>query len=275
MDADKDPGLYYHDYLQLDGLLALQELESAKHGKAVHDELLFITVHQAYELWFKQILWELDDVLRAFEGDVLDEDDQGRVVSRLQRIVAIQRLLLEQIDVLETMTPSTSSTSATTGAGVGVPVVAVPTDREQARCPPRDRLLFEAPYTHRLRPEHRAVVERAEKGPTLHDAVDAWLARTPFLDEYDFWDEYARAVRSMLDADREVIATNPNLGEDERAEQLRSFEKTIEQFEAAFDAQRHAEMVAAGSRRFSHRAFQGLCSSPSTGTSPPSRSPTG
>lgn len=259
MDADKDPGLYYHDYLQLDGLLALQELESAKHGKPVHDELLFITVHQAYELWFKQILWELDDVLRAFEGDVLDEDDQGRVVSRLQRIVAIQRLLLEQIDVLETMTPIDFldfRNYLVPASGFQSWQFRLIENKLGVR--PEDRLLFEgAPYTHRLRPEHRAVVERAEKGPTLHDAVDAWLARTPFLDEYDFWDEYARAVRSMLDADREVIATNPNLGEDERAEQLRSFEKTIEQFEAAFDAQRHAEMVAAGSRRFSHRAFQG------------------
>lgn len=259
MDADKDPGLYYHDYLQLDGLLSVQELESVKHGKPVHDELLFIIVHQAYELWFKQILWELDDVLRAFEDDVLNERDQGRVVSRLQRIVAIQRLLLEQINVLETMTPIDFldfRNYLVPASGFQSWQFRLIENRLGVR--PQDRLLFEgAPYTHRLNPEHRAIVEAAEKGPTLHDAVDAWLARTPFLDEYDFWDEYARAVRSMLDADREVIATNPNLGEDERADQLRSFEKTIEQFEAAFDPERHAEMVASGARRFSHRAFQG------------------
>ena len=47
-----ESGLYYHDYLHLDQLLDAQRLETAKDGKPVHDEMLFIVVHQAYELWF-------------------------------------------------------------------------------------------------------------------------------------------------------------------------------------------------------------------------------
>src|SRR5690606_34363498 len=100
-----DAGLYYHDYLQLDRLLTSQELESARAGEAMHDEMLFIIVHQAYELWFKQIRWELEDVMDALSGSVFNEHDTGRVVSRLRRITVIQQLLLTQIDVLETMTP--------------------------------------------------------------------------------------------------------------------------------------------------------------------------
>src|SRR5665811_258152 len=102
---DTSVGVYYHDYLQLDSLLTTQELESTKAGDTAHDEMLFIIVHQAYELWFKQILWELDDVMSAFGGDTFDEYDAGRVVSRLQRITRIQRLLILQFEILETMSP--------------------------------------------------------------------------------------------------------------------------------------------------------------------------
>lgn len=256
---DEVRGLYYHDYLELDRLLSAQKLESTKHGETVHDEMLFVIVHQAYELWFKQIRWELDDVMEAFSGEVLDEADTGRVVSRLGRVTAIQRLLLEQIEVLETMTPIDFldfRDYLVPASGFQSVQFRIIENRLGVR--PEDRLLFEgAPYTHRLSDPHREEVEASEKEPSLHDAVEGWLARTPFLDQYAFWDEYARAVRSMLAEDREVIASNPNLGEDERAEQLRSFEKTMDQFEAAFDPDRHAAMVAAGQRRLSHRAFQG------------------
>src|SRR5690606_33057370 len=252
-------GLYYHDYLRLDQLLSAQELESARTGKPVHDEMLFVIVHQAYELWFKQILWELDDIMEAFSGEILDERHTGRVVSRLQRIVAIQRLLIEQIQVLETMTPLDFldfRNHLVPASGFQSVQFRLIENRLGVR--PEDRLLFEgAPYTHRLSPEHRQRVEAAEHEPSLDAAVEAWLARTPFLDDYSFWDEYARATKAMLAADQEVIATNPNLGEDERADQLRTFQKTLDQFEAAFDPRRHEEMVQSGSRRFSHRAFQG------------------
>ena len=89
----------------MDRLLSAQELESESQGHAVHDEMLFIVVHQAYELWFKQILWELDDLLRIFGKDQVDETDMGTAHARLRRIVEIETVLIQQIDVLETMTP--------------------------------------------------------------------------------------------------------------------------------------------------------------------------
>lgn len=55
--------LNYNDYLNLDTLLNLQSFESEKHGQVAHDEMLFIITHQTYELWFKQILYELLSVL--------------------------------------------------------------------------------------------------------------------------------------------------------------------------------------------------------------------
>ena len=97
--------LYYSDYLQLDQLLASQQLASGVGGQPVHDEMLFIIVHQAYELWFKQILWELDEVARLLAPERVAETAMLRIVARLDRITEIQKLLIEQISVLETMTP--------------------------------------------------------------------------------------------------------------------------------------------------------------------------
>lgn len=93
--------LTYGGYLRLPGLLA-QQVPQAE--PPVHDELLFITVHQAYELWFKQLLHELTAVRDAMLGS-----PSGRQVwlarQLLQRAHVIERLLIGQIDVLETMTP--------------------------------------------------------------------------------------------------------------------------------------------------------------------------
>ena len=88
--------LYYADYLQLERILDAQHLESEKKGRLAHDEMLFIIVHQAYELWFKQMLWDLDSVLASFGDDTVEEHDVARAVSRLSRIIAIERLMLRQ-----------------------------------------------------------------------------------------------------------------------------------------------------------------------------------
>jgi tryptophan 2,3-dioxygenase len=89
--------LSYGSYLQVDDLLALQRpLSSPEH----HDEMLFIIIHQVYELWFKQLLHEMRAVMHA-----LDRDELLPVAKHFRRIHTIQRLLEQQVDVLETMTP--------------------------------------------------------------------------------------------------------------------------------------------------------------------------
>ena len=89
--------LSYGSYLKVEDLLDLQRpLSRPEH----HDELLFIIIHQVYELWFKQLLHELQAVTVA-----LERDDLLRVAKYFRRIHTIQRLLEQQIDVLETMTP--------------------------------------------------------------------------------------------------------------------------------------------------------------------------
>ncbi len=89
--------LTYGRYLRLPELLA-QQLPQAI--PPAHDELLFITVHQAYELWFKQLLHEL-----TAARDAMSLAETWRARHLLQRVHVIERLLVSQVDVLETMTP--------------------------------------------------------------------------------------------------------------------------------------------------------------------------
>jgi tryptophan 2,3-dioxygenase len=96
--------VYYRDYLQLDKILNAQVPLSAAQGTPAHDERLFIIIHQVYELWFKQIQHELDDVLDIFSKEYIDEKQIGIAVSRLRRITEIQKVLVDQLNVLETMT---------------------------------------------------------------------------------------------------------------------------------------------------------------------------
>src|SRR6202046_3332182 len=77
--------LYYWDYLHLDYLLNAQTPKSAERGGLVHDEYFFIVVHQTYELWFKQILVELDSVLTLMSPERIPERDLGVILARLQR----------------------------------------------------------------------------------------------------------------------------------------------------------------------------------------------
>lgn len=91
----------YGSYLRLSELLAQQVPQSGGDGvAAAHDELLFITIHQVFELWFKLLLHELED---ARAGMLAGDSYTPRV--RLQRAHAIERVLVEQVDVIETMTP--------------------------------------------------------------------------------------------------------------------------------------------------------------------------
>ncbi len=100
--------MYYNDYLQLDAILNAQHPESFKPGnEPAHDEMLFIIIHQAYELWFKQILFELDFIMSVFKKEKIDDnsEDLNLVRHRLNRIIKILELLTQQVTLLETMTP--------------------------------------------------------------------------------------------------------------------------------------------------------------------------
>lgn len=92
--------LTYAGYLHLDELLSLQREQSGEDGDPEHDEMLFIIIHQVYELWFKQLLHEL-----AFARDRMGADDMPRLLHTMGRILTILKVQVHQLDILETMRP--------------------------------------------------------------------------------------------------------------------------------------------------------------------------
>lgn len=98
--------MYYADYLSVPKLLSAQVPKSGSHWEgdkdeggqvAAHEEMLFIITHQTYELWFRQILHEIDSVRRIFMRVPLDDSHMGVAVSRLVRVREIQTVLLQQV----------------------------------------------------------------------------------------------------------------------------------------------------------------------------------
>lgn len=252
------PPLYYSDYLQLDRLLDSQHRKSEEYGAPAHDEMLFIIVHQAYELWFKQILFEMDSVIAALSAAPVEEALIGTSVSRLQRVIEIQKVLIDQLRILETMTPLDFLDfrdflfPASGFQSIQFRLLEI---RLGLRADARLRYNHAA-YHSRVSPAHRDLLIAEERQPTLFDAIETWLERTPFLEagSYSFWDAYRGAVHAMLDSDREVVARNPTLGPEEKDQQLLEITATAAHFDALFDPGLHEEMRGEGKWRLSRRA---------------------
>jgi tryptophan 2,3-dioxygenase len=258
MAASEKP-LYYWDYLQLDRILDAQHPESARHGRPAHDEMLFIIIHQAFELWFKQILHELDLVLEIMGREPVIEKEVGTAVLALGRITEIQRLLIDQLAVLETMTPlDFLEFRDDLVPASGFQSVQFRLIENRLGLRPRHRLKIKgAAYTDVLSPEHGEQVHASEDEPSLLDQVNRWLERTPFLstEGFEFWQAYRRAVEQMLEHDRGVVEGNPNIDAEERSIQLARFADTEASFEALFDKGRWEQLRERGQRRLSHRAI--------------------
>lgn len=97
MSDSNNPAVTYSNYLRVDDLLALQQARSTG---PEHDEMLFIVIHQVYELWFKELLHELDHVAK-----LLENGESHRAQHTLKRVLTILKVLVAQLDILETMTP--------------------------------------------------------------------------------------------------------------------------------------------------------------------------
>ncbi|WP_340119694.1 tryptophan 2,3-dioxygenase family protein [Pelagibius sp. 7325] len=258
--SDKKAPLYYADYLQLDRLLGAQTPESARRGTPAHDEMLFIVVHQAYELWFKQILHELARIDTIFAEAGLDDRDIGRAVAGLERIERIVKLLIGQLDVLETMTPldflEFRDLLFPSSGFQSLQFRLIETGLGLRRA---DRVGFEAkPFDARLSEADRAALQAREKRPSLHDRIEAWLERTPFVEAggYKFQESYRAAVTDMLMGEVATLQGNPQISAEEKRAGLAGLEAASERFEAIYDEQRYDELEGQGAWRLSWRALQ-------------------
>ena len=188
---EREDGVYYGDYLQLDKILNAQEPKSGNHNDFAHDEMLFIIVHQAYELWFKQMKHEMESIVSIMQKPTINENsgDIYTVVHRLKRIISIWELGIKQIDVIETMTPLDFldfRNYLRPASGFQSYQFKMLEAMMGLRFKDRHGKDF---YQKHLRPEHIATIAEIEKNPSLIMLVNSWLERMPFFDNI-FWSEY-------------------------------------------------------------------------------------
>jgi tryptophan 2,3-dioxygenase len=220
--------VHYHDYLQLDKILNAQDPESSRQNSSAHDEMLFIIIHQTYELWFKQLHHEADSLVEIMKKPSLNDNspELQTVVHRLNRMVVILRVLVHQIDILETMTPMDF---------LDFRDMLRPASGFQSwqfkLLEAKLGLKFEYRhgkeyYTSQLRQEHVDVIKQAENNQSFLQLVNDWLERMPFFadkylwkdflqsdNEHPFWIEYkkrygnslAEAEKNNMDAFDEVL----------------------------------------------------------------------
>ncbi len=212
--------VHYHDYLQLDRILQAQQLESDKKGMHAHDEMLFIVIHQAYELWFKQLHFEVDSILRIMGQPSLNDNspELQTIVHRVTRCNTILRVLVQQIDIMETMTPMDF---------LDFRDMLRPASGFQSwqfkELEAKLGLKFEQRhgreyYTAQLRPEHVQLIREAEQTDSLLQILNAWLERMPFFEVDQGWKDWAKeagAIHPFWIKYRELY--NQSLSEKEKA----------------------------------------------------------
>jgi tryptophan 2,3-dioxygenase len=254
------PPIYYADYLKLEQLLSSQSLKSVEYGKPAHDEMLFIVVHQAYELWFKQILHELDSAIRLFEKNTVDEKNISVAVARFMRVTEIQKILIDQLRVLETMTPlDFLEFRDYLVPASGFQSFQFRLIENKLGLKHGQRLEYnQSAYFTRLSEEHQTMVRQVDQETSLLQLIEKWLERTPFLEfeKFNFWTAYREAVTKMMTDDRAIIQNNPSLSNEEKSAQFKQLDMTWENFDALFDEAKHNEMIQSGHRRISYRATQ-------------------
>lgn len=252
---------YYGEYLQLDKILSAQAPESAHYGEAAHEETLFIIVHQAYELWFKQMLHELESVIGIFSSESVKDEQLTTVVHRLSRVTKIQELLNQQIDLVETMTPQEFMefrdflVPASGFQSVQWKMLEISLGLKSEFRIDFDQQSFYA----RLNTDDQTFLRDLENKPSLFELFDNWLARMPFLEmgEFKFWQLYKQATDKMITNDIEIINSIENIADEDRQVQLNGIESTRAKFDALFDEDKYAQLQQQGVFRLSHKAMLG------------------
>jgi tryptophan 2,3-dioxygenase len=189
------PDVHYHDYLELDKILDAQHPESSKRNESAHDEMLFIIIHQAYELWFKQLHHEADSLVEIMRKPSLNDNspELQTVVHRMNRMVVILRVLIQQIDILETMTPMDF---------LDFRDMLRPASGFQSwqfkLLEAKLGLKFEYRhgkeyYTAQLREEHVSLIKKAETDQSFLQLVNDWLERMPLFEEKELWNDFPAA----------------------------------------------------------------------------------
>src|ERR1700722_8301881 len=188
--------MHYSDYLELDKILGAQHPESDKQGQPAHDEMLFIVIHQAYELWFHQLLFETESVIGILGQPALNDNSPQlqTIVHRLSRCATILKVLVHQIDIMETMTPMDFldfRDKLRPASGFQSWQFKMLEARLGLKYEHR---YGQQHYVSQLREAEIRQIRQAEKDRSLLELVGGWLERMPFFGEAENWATFVTAL---------------------------------------------------------------------------------
>lgn len=254
----KYSSIHYNTYLQLDQITQAQSLRSDALGVHAHDEMLFIITHQVYELWFKQINYELRSVVSDFNSQNVNEKNVGVAVSRLSRVIEIMKLLIQQIGVMETMTPldfldfrnflfPASGFQSFQFREMEVMLGL----KEDKRITYQDK-----PYYCVFAETGKKALQNLEAEKSLFELIENWLERIPFLefDNFNFVSEYKKSVHNMLEKEKAAIEKTEILSEDSKKMRLAMLGDTNSYFSNIMNESIHNELIKKGNLKLSYKA---------------------
>jgi tryptophan 2,3-dioxygenase len=258
-EKSKYTTIHYRDYLQIDKLLSAQQMRSeAVNGKVAHDEMLFIVTHQVYELWFKQCLHELTAIHQVFSKEEVLEQEVGTAVARINRVVTILKLMIDQIHIMETMTPldflefrdllfPASGFQSFQFRHLEVLLGL----KNQTRITYNNKH-FASVFSEQQQQQLAAI----ETNGSMVKLIEKWLERTPFLDfkGFNFLKYYEQAVNEMLVKEQMSIKESPYLSEEEKAMRLQMLGTTNTYFNSILNKEAHENLRATGAVNFSYDA---------------------
>ncbi len=243
---------HYSDYLKLDPLLKSQVPLSQTCDTDSHDEMLFIIVHQAHELWFKQILLEIDGVISLLSTPYLNDKKLLKLSRRLHRVHVIQKILLEQLNALSTLSPMEFlefRDALTPASGF---------QSLQFRLLEIKLGIQKKQITHNLNEQEANTIKTAEKGNTLFQQINQWLERMPFLqnDNFIFWRSYQMKVRQMLENDKKELHVNTFFTDEDKIQRLKEIDSLQAYFDLFFKQDTYKTLIDRKERRMSFKASQ-------------------
>ncbi|KAH9510015.1 hypothetical protein Btru_044839 [Bulinus truncatus] len=258
---EKTMKLNYHNYLMLDHVLSSQIMQSELKNRAVHDEHLFIITHQAYELWFKQVLYEIDSVREMFMLPVLDETKTLLILNRLSRVTLILKLMVDQINILETMTPlDFLEFRVQLSSASGFQSLQFRLLENKLGVLESSRVKYNQQHYAKVfcKPEQIKSLHDSLEQPSLFELLEKWLERTPGLEvkSFNFWDLYKRSVDRWLQ-DMLLMPAQKETDEAVKQSLMDEYKKQKESFESILDEEKYNAAVTRGDRRMSHQAFKG------------------
>jgi len=258
-DSKRYTAIHYHSYLELDKLLSAQVPRSGQfEDKPAHDETLFIIMHQVYELWFKQIIHEIDSISDMFREHVINEENMNMGVLRLKRVSEILELVIKQIFVMETLTPLDFLDFRNyLFPASGFQSIQFRVIESMLGLREEDRLTYNGhSYKVVFTEEQQERLTKIENGGSLFELVEEWLERIPFLElkDYDFLSDYKKAVKKMLDREKDAIEATEYLTPQMKAMRLKMLGGTNTYFKQVLSEDEHNKLIEKGELRLSYKA---------------------